>query len=184
MVLAELTSHVHLQHGLDLSSFVLVRLGDRLTAEQSTFFSRKVVELDGSGGRVIGVDQGAKGFKGGGSARPVVVCAAAMLATVCYSSQQQEAASGTDCTIDRWQYVRSRQERPLVGRILVRADNDYRLILRLLVGRVEADNDTVLAPRMGELFDGDVFTVFGNLSILASTYSRLRLDRRSNVPRQ
>ena len=61
--------------------------------------------------------------------------------------------------------VRGRKEGPLIGRILVRTQYYYGLILSLLVGGMEADNDTVLAPRMREFLDGDVLAVLGNLTI-------------------
>ena len=105
------------------------------------------------------MDQCAECFEGGRRSGTIVVCPTVRLAE--FKSHRDTAVLKAARPRD----VRSREERPLVGRILVRTENDYWLILRLLVGGVEADNDTVLAPRVGELFDGDVLAVLGNLTV-------------------
>lgn len=69
-------------------------------------------------------------------------------------------------------HARSREEWPLVGRILVRTDNGDWLLLILVMSRCESSNNRVLTPWMGELFNRQIGRVFYKLNFISSPHHR------------
>jgi hypothetical protein len=73
----DVTSHVLVEHGLDLSAVTLVLLEDSTTAEKTSLLSGIPVELDCVGGLTGGDarvgQQHTEGFQNGDSSRSIVV---------------------------------------------------------------------------------------------------------------
>jgi hypothetical protein len=81
------SSHVHLQHGENLSSILFVALGDRLGSEKTSLFCGEVVELDRQSWSEVGVSQSLEAFEGRGSSRAIVIGSAGLSAPACIPGQ-------------------------------------------------------------------------------------------------
>lgn len=128
------SSHVLLEHSLDVTSILLVRREDGLATKKTALLGAVPVELDGVVGLarndILGLEEGAESFENGHGATAIVI--------------------GT------WCGENGRQ--PQVDRILVRTDDDGAIRLAR-----DGNNDRALLPGVGEGLGIDMLVSAGVL---------------------